>query len=95
MTEAEIRLEVRDTGMGMSAEVRERAFDGHTPVSPIRRAVASGHGIGKSALTAWIVLWLISTRPDSRGTVTANTYVQLKTRTWAAIQDSRAQSVNF
>jgi len=48
--------------------------------------VASGHGIGKSALTAWIVLWLMSTRPDSRGTVTANTYVQLETKTWAAIQ---------
>jgi hypothetical protein len=48
--------------------------------------VASVHGIGKSALTAWIVLWLMSTRPDSRGTVTANTYVQLETKTWAAIQ---------
>src|SRR6266851_8019765 len=54
---------------GDRPQVRERAFDGHTPVSPIRRAVASGHGIGKSALTAWIVLWLMSTRPDSRGTV--------------------------
>ena len=28
----------------------------------------------------------MSTRPDSRGTVTANTYVQLETKTWAAIQ---------
>src|SRR6266849_2724679 len=26
------------------------------------------------------------TRPDARGTVTANTYVQLETKTWAAIQ---------
>src|SRR5882757_494295 len=60
-------------------QVRERAFDGFTPVSPIRRAVASGHGIGKSALTAFVVLWLMATRPDSRGTVTANTYVQLET----------------
>ena len=74
--------ELREIGL----QVQERAFDGHTPVSPIRRAVASGHGIGKSALTAWIVLWLMSTRPDSRGTVTANTYVQLETKTWAAIQ---------
>ena len=67
-------------------QVRERMFDGFTPVSPIRRAVASGHGIGKSALTAFVVLWLMATRPDSRGTVTANTYVQLETKTWAAIQ---------
>src|SRR5450755_4169170 len=28
----------------------------------------------------------MATRPDSRGTVTANTYVQLETKTWAAIQ---------
>jgi hypothetical protein len=37
--------EPREIGL----QVQERAFDGHTPVSPIRRAVASGHGIGKSA----------------------------------------------
>jgi hypothetical protein len=76
------RQELREIGM----QVRARTFDGCTPVSPIRRAVASGHGIGKSALTAWVVLWLMATRPDSRGTVTANTYVQLETKTWAAIQ---------
>jgi hypothetical protein len=67
-------------------QVRQRGFDGHSPVEPIRRAVASGHGIGKSALTAWIVLWLMATRPECRGTVTANTYVQLETKTWASIQ---------
>jgi len=76
------RQELREIGV----QVRECAFDGCTPVSPIRRAVASGHGIGKSALTAFVVLWLMATRPDSRGTVTANTYVQLETKTWAAVQ---------
>ena len=80
------RQELREIGR----QVRERAFDGFTPVSPIRRAVASGHGIGKSALTAWIVLWLMATRPDSRGTITANTFVQLETKTWAAIQKWQA-----
>jgi hypothetical protein len=55
-----------------------------TLVAPIRRAIASGHGIGKSTLTAFIVLWLMAIRPDSRGTVTANTYVRLETKTWAA-----------
>jgi hypothetical protein len=39
--------------------VLERGFDGFTPVSPIRRAISSGHGIGKSALTAFVVLWLM------------------------------------
>ena len=34
-------------------------------------AVASGHGIGKSATVSWIILWLMSTRVDCRGFVTA------------------------
>ena len=76
------RQELEEIG----TQVRERGFDGHTPVEPIRRAIASGHGIGKSALTAFIVLWLMSTRPYAQGTVTANTYMQLETKTWAAIQ---------
>jgi hypothetical protein len=67
-------------------QVVDRGFNGFTPVLPIRRAISSGHGIGKSALTAWVVLWLMATRPDSHGTVTANSYVQLETKTWAAIQ---------
>src|ERR1035437_7852058 len=67
-------------------QVLDRAYDGFRPVAPILRAVASGHGIGKSALTAWLVLWLMSTLPYAQGTVTANTYVQLEAKPWAAIQ---------
>lgn len=52
---------------------------------PIRVAVSSGHGIGKSTLQAWVVDWITSTRPYCRGTVTANTSTQLDTKTWAAI----------
>ena len=51
----------------------------------IRIAVASGHGVGKSALVAWIILWAFSTAPDTRGVVTANTENQLKTKTWAEL----------
>lgn len=51
----------------------------------IQLAVASGHGVGKSALVAWLVLWAISTCEDCKGVVTANTEVQLKTKTWAEI----------
>jgi len=47
-----------------------------------RSAVASGHGVGKSALVAWIILWIMSTRMDTRGVVTANTANQLQTKTW-------------
>ena len=39
----------------------------------VRVAVASGHGVGKSALVSWIVLWALSTVRDTRGIVTANT----------------------
>jgi len=31
--------------------------------SPLRVAVASGHGVGKSALVAWLVLWALATQP--------------------------------
>lgn len=48
----------------------------------IREARRSGHGIGKSALVSWIILWAIGTFPDTKGIVTANTDTQLKTKTW-------------
>lgn len=51
----------------------------------IRLARTSGHGIGKSALVAWIILWAISTYEDTKGVVTANTENQLKTKTWAEL----------
>ena len=49
-------------------------------------AVSSGHGIGKSAITGWIVTWIMCTRPFSQGTVTANTFQQLDTKTWSQIR---------
>ena len=45
-------------------------------------AVASGHGIGKGALSAWIIIWAMATRSHLNGVVTANTKVQLETKTW-------------
>lgn len=51
----------------------------------IQHAVASGHGVGKSALVAWIILWALSTFEDTKGIVTANTETQLKTKTWAEL----------
>ena len=51
----------------------------------IRECVASGNGIGKSALVSWLILWAISTYEDTRGIVTANTDTQLKTKTWAEL----------
>ena len=53
--------------------------------SAIQLATASGHGVGKSTLVSWLILWAISTLPDTRGVVTANTETQLKTKTWAEL----------
>jgi hypothetical protein len=66
-------------------EVRRRGFDGLNAVLPIRQAVSSGHGIGKSTISAWLVNWIMSTRPNSQGTATANTFLQLQSKTWPAI----------
>ncbi len=47
----------------------------------LRLAVASGHGIGKTALVAWLILWFMSTRVKCAGVVTANTRDQLTSKT--------------
>jgi hypothetical protein len=66
-------------------EVLADVRDGLSPHQAIREAVASGHGIGKSALVAWLILWALCTATDARGVVTANTEAQLRTKTWAEL----------
>lgn len=56
-----------------------------TPDEAIQIAAVSGHGVGKSALASWLILWAISTAVDTKGVVTANTETQLKTKTWAEL----------
>lgn len=70
----------------LGREVRKRKFNGSDPVDPIQIAITSGHGVGKSAISSWLILWIMSTRPFSKGVVTANTGDQLKTKTWAELQ---------
>ena len=50
--------------------------------TPIRLAIAGGVGPGKTALAAWIADWGMTTYPDCRGRVTANTGRQLSMSTW-------------
>lgn len=69
----------------LGEETRRRAFGGTVAVDPVRAAISSGHGIGKSVMVAWLVDWIMSTRPHCQGTITANTFTQLETKTWAAI----------
>ena len=69
----------------IGAQVKARGFNGVDPVPPIQFAVSSGHGIGKSAMAAWLTLWIMSTRAFSKGVVTANTGEQLSSKTWAGV----------
>ena len=47
-----------------------------------QHACASGHGIGKGALTSWLILHQMCCRKNLNGVVTANTKQQLETKTW-------------
>lgn len=72
---------------GLGKRLRDGSIKGMSGVwkyvgEAIRIARRSGHGIGKSALVAWIILWALATAPDTKCIVTANTDTQLKTKTW-------------
>jgi len=69
----------------LGREIRKRAFDGSTPCDPIRFSTASGHGIGKSVMAAFLTKFIHDTRPFSRMTVTAVTDIQLRGKTWAEL----------
>jgi hypothetical protein len=65
--------------------VLEGVAKGQSLDTAFQDATASGHGVGKSALVAWLLLWAMSTFEDTRGVVTANTENQLRTKTWAEL----------
>jgi hypothetical protein len=56
------------------------------PLGKVRVACATGHGVGKTALTCWIILWAMSTRGDTRGILTASNEAQLATRNRAELR---------
>ncbi len=61
---------------------------------PLMVAVASGHGIGKSALISIIDHWARSTCEDCRVVVTANTEAQLRTKTWPEMSKWTRLAIN-
>lgn len=63
-------------------DIGEQLKKGKPLQTAIQEAVASGHGIGKSALISWLIHFAISTHENTRGVVTANTEGQLRTKTW-------------
>jgi hypothetical protein len=64
-----------------------------TRFTPYREAIASGHGIGKSADIGMVVNWALDTCDDCRIVFTANTEGQLRTKTMPEIGKWRGLSV--
>lgn len=64
------------------------------PPKMLQRATASGRGIGKSSVVAWLVLWNMSCNLGSTTIVAANTEAQLKSRTWAELGKWHTLAIN-
>lgn len=60
----------------------------------LQMARASGRGIGKSALVAWLIDWFNTTRIGSSARVSANTEAQLRNITWAELAKWTAMSIH-
>lgn len=57
-------------------------------------ATVAGRGVGKSALVAWLILWMMSTKLGSTTIVTANTEPQLRTKTWPELGRWHTLAIN-
>ncbi|HHO0199145.1 TPA: terminase [Klebsiella quasipneumoniae] len=66
-------------------DVRDHLQNPKTRYQPLMIAVASGHGIGKSAFISMFTKWGMDTCEDCKVVVTANTENQLRTKTWPEI----------
>lgn len=60
-------------------------LNGPNRFQPLQLAICSGHGIGKSALIAFILNWAMSTCDDCRGIITAGKEEQMATKTWPEV----------
>lgn len=74
-------------------DIREHLEDPKTRHEPCLIGVASGHGIGKSALIAMLTCWGSDTCEDTRVVMTANTEQQLRTKTWPELLKWRGLSI--
>lgn len=75
------------------AENKNRMLQKESP-EVYKSATVSGRGPGKSALVAWLNLWMMSTHLGSTCIVTANTEGQLKSRTWAELGKWHTMAIN-
>jgi hypothetical protein len=62
-------------------QIGEHLRNPETRYKPFRKAISSGHGIGKSTELSWVAHWALSTFEDTKVIVMAGTGDQLKTKT--------------
>ena len=68
--------------------------NGALAMDTLRSAIASGRGIGKSAMVSWLILWMLSTRIGSSVVVSANSEAQLRSVTWGELAKWSAMLIN-
>lgn len=68
--------------LGVKPEKWQRKFLQNVMDNP-RCAVKSGHGVGKTAVLSWLILWWLITRHPCKVVCTANTAHQLSDVLWA------------
>lgn len=71
----------RDWQREVNEVIRDHLSNPDTRFQPLKIAIASGHGIGKSAQFGMLTNWALSTCEDCKVMITANTGDQLKTKT--------------
>lgn len=75
-------------------DIGDHLSNPETRHQPLQIAIASGHGIGKSAEMGMILSWAMSTCEDCKIVVTANTENQLRTKTWPEIAKWQRLAIN-
>jgi hypothetical protein len=70
------------------------AIRNREPDDPIRMVAKTGRGPGKTAMEAWLILWLMSTRPNFAGFATANTADQLSDKLWRELALWHGRAIN-
>jgi hypothetical protein len=78
----------------VTAHIRANKADPAAIAKMLRKAVASGRGIGKSALVAWLILWMLTTRIGATVIVSANSENQLRSITWGELTKWQAMVIN-
>ena len=84
----------REWQRDVMTDIQAHLSDPATRFQPLMMAVASGHGIGKSAQISMIIDWAMSTCEDCKVVVTANTDNQLRTKTWPEVGKWQRLAIN-